>query len=226
MSTIIIEDIPFHIRSEELFPMLNIKPGSNFADRLESLLENALRIASPKAAYMLSAVEHLDNGIVMIDSVQFQSRVMRVNLEKCRRAFPFIATCGTELEEWSGTLNDTLESFWGDTINLIALSNAVDAFKKHMKETFETGTTSCMNPGSLEDWPLLEQHKIFSLLSGACSKIGVRLNRNAMMIPLKSVSGLEFESDEKFHNCRLCSRERCPARRVPYDEHLYATRYR
>jgi len=226
MKANIIMDIPFKLKAEDLFQMLNIKPGSSFADRLRFILEDALRVARPKAAYKLSAVEHHDDGIVAIDDVQIQSRVMQVNLKECHRAFPFVATCGMELEAWSKTLDNTLESFWGDTINILALVTAVDAFKKHMTKTFETGTTSCMNPGSLEDWPLLEQHKIFALLSGACSEIGVRLTQSAMMIPLKSVSGLEFESGEAFHNCQLCSRENCPARRAPYDEHLYGTKYK
>ena len=225
MKANIIEDIIFTLKAEDLFPMLNIKPKSSFGDRLRFLLEVALRVARPKAAYKLSAVEHHDNGIIVIDDLEMQSRVMQVNLKECHRAFPFVATCGMELEEWSKSLNNTLESFWADTINILALGTAVDAFKKHMAETFETGTTSCMNPGSLEDWPLLEQHKIFSLLSGACAAIGVRLNPNAMMIPLKSVSGLEFESGEAFHNCQLCSREKCPGRRAPYDEHLFSKRY-
>jgi len=227
MKTTIIRDIPFDLKAEDLLPMLNIKPGSNFDDRLRFLLKEALRIARPKAAYKLSSVEHRNDGIVMIDDVQIRSRVMQVNLKECHRAFPFIATCGIELEDWSKTLsNNTLESFWGDTIRLLALLAAMDAFQKHLKKNHGTGTTSSMNPGSLEDWPLPEQHKIFSLLSGAPAEIGVRLTRSAMMIPLKSVSGLEFESGEKFYNCRLCSREKCPARRAPYEEHLFETKYK
>ncbi len=226
MKSNILEDIPFTLQAEDLFPMLKIKPESSFGDRFRFLLEEALRVARPKAAYKLSAVGHPDDGIIVIDDVEIQSRVMQVNLKECHRAFPFVATCGMELEAWSKTLNSTLESFWGDTISILALGTAVDAFKKHLKQMFGVGATSCMNPGSLEDWPLLEQHKIFSLLSGACAAIGVRLNQSAMMIPLKSVSGLEFESGEAFHNCQLCSREKCPGRRALYDEHLYGTRYK
>jgi len=226
MNVNIIKDIPFNLKAEDLFPMLNIRPGSSFEDRLRPLLKEALRVARPKAAYKLSAVEHHDNGIVVIDDVQIQSRVMQVNLKDCHRAFPFVATCGTELEEWSKTLDNTLDSFWGDTINILALGTALDAFQKHLMETYETGTTSCMNPGSLKDWPILEQHKIFSILSGACAEIGLRLTKSSMMIPLKSASGLEFESGEKFHNCQLCSQEKCPGRRAPYDEHLYAKKYK
>lgn len=82
-----------------------------------------------------------------------------------------------------------------------------------------------MNPGSLEDWPLREQHNLFSLLGDSCEAIGVRLTKSAMMVPLKSMSGIEFESGEKFFNCQLCPREKCPGRRAPYDAQLYAAKY-
>ena len=44
-------------------------------------------------------------------------------------------------------------------------------------------------------------------------------------MPLKSVSGIQFISDEGFVNCSLCPREPCKGRRVPYDASLYGARY-
>ncbi len=154
-----------------------------------------------------------------------KSRVMQVNLQDCRRAFPFVATCGMEMERWFRTLTDTLEIFWADTINMMALGTAFEALKCHMTDTFKTRMTSTMNPGSLEDWPLFEQHKLFSILGAAGGTIGVQLNKNGMMVPLKSVSGIEFESGEKFHSCRLCPRNKCLSRRAPYDENLLNEKY-
>jgi hypothetical protein len=225
MNATIIENIPFDIQAEDLYPLLKIKSGNRYAERLDILLESARDIARPKVAYRLAAVEHDDDGTVLVDAVRLKSRVMQVNLKDCRRAFPFVTTCGMELEKWSRTLTDTLEIFWADTINMMALVTALEAFKHHMNDTFETGMTSTMNPGSLEDWPLSEQHKIFSILGAACGTIGVQLNESGMMVPLKSVSGIEFESGEKFHSCQLCPRDKCPSRRAPYDEHLYAVKY-
>ncbi len=225
MDTIIIENIAFEIKAESLHTILRIKPGSGYAQRLEILLAAALDIASPKFAYKLSAIEHSDDGCVVVDGVCLKSRVMQVNLQDCRRAFPFVATCGMEMERWSRTLTDTLEIFWADTINMMALGTAFEALKCHMTDTFKTRMTSTMNPGSLEDWPLFEQHKLFSILGAAGGTIGVQLNKNGMMVPLKSVSGIEFESGEKFHSCRLCPRNKCLSRRAPYDENLLNEKY-
>lgn len=225
MDTTIIENIAFDIEAKQLYPILKIKSDSKYAQRLDILLTSAIDIARPKVTYKLAAVERSVDDSVIVDGVRLRSRVMQVNLQDCRRAFPFVATCGMELEKWSRTLTDTLEIFWADTINLMALGTALEAFKRHMAATFETGMTSTMNPGSLEDWPLSEQHKIFSILGKASGTIGVQLNENSMMVPLKSVSGIEFESGEKFHSCQLCPRDKCPSRRAPYDEHLYIDKY-
>jgi len=43
--------------------------------------------------------------------------------------------------------------------------------------------------------------------------------------PLKSVSGIQFVSEEGFVNCSLCPRENCPGRRADYDAGLYDVRY-
>jgi len=225
MNITIIENIPFKIEAKQLYPLLKIKAGSRFAVRLNNLLDEALGIARPKAAYKLSGSEPGDDANVIVDGVPLLSRVMQINLKDSRRVFPFVATCGMELEQWSQSLDDTLEKFWADTINMMALGAAIESFKEHLTRKFETGMTSTMNPGSFEDWPLVEQFKIFSLLSEACESIGVQLNKNAMMVPLKSVSGIEFESGEKFHNCQLCPREKCTGRRAPYDDHLSEVKY-
>jgi hypothetical protein len=226
LNAIIIDHIDLDIPSEHLYPLLKVTPGSTLAGRADRLLETAIKIARPKAAYKLTAVEHKDESIVLLDGVRFQSKVLQVNLQECRRAFPFVATCGMELHDWSQTIDGSLESFWADTIQLLALGKALDAFKKQIHDLYETGTTSTMNPGSLSDWPLSEQFELFGLLGDLPEAIGVRLNQNAIMSPLKSTSGIEFESGEKFYNCQLCPMDNCPGRQAPYDEHLYAAKYK
>jgi hypothetical protein len=226
LRAIIIENIPFNVQTDHLFPLLKIKSGSKFAKRLTGLLETALNIARPKVAFKLSAVEREDAGEVLLDGVCFQSKVLQVNLKDCRRAFPFVATCGMELHDWSQTIRDSLESFWADTVCMLALGASLETFKKQVNGMFKTGKTSTMNPGSLADWPLTEQLKLFSLLGDSCEAIGVRLTLSAMMVPLKSVSGIEFESGEKYYNCQLCPRDKCPGRRANYDENLFAAKYK
>jgi hypothetical protein len=226
LNPIIIDNIPFSIQAEHLYPLLKIKSNSTLAGRLGMVLDSAIQTARPKVAFKVAAVERSDDGKVLLDGIRFKSSVLQVNLRECRRAFPFVATCGMELHDWSQAIRDPLESFWADTVCMLALGAALDAFKRRVHGLFETNTTSTMNPGSLADWPLTEQPKLFSLLGDSTEAIGVRLTPAAMMVPLKSVSGIEFESGEKFVNCRLCPRDKCQGRRALYDEHLFAEKYK
>lgn len=103
---------------------------------------------------------------------------------------------------------------------------AIEALGRHLAATYETGERSMMNPGSLEDWPLSQQRPLFSLFGDACSRIGVTLSESLLMSPVKSVSGVWFETEKGFQNCQLCPREQCPKRRAPYDAHLFDAAYR
>ena len=52
--------------------------------------------------------------------------------------------------------------FWADAIQILCLDHAIDAMKHDIQDKFETGSTSTMNPGSLQDWPITGQQTIFS----------------------------------------------------------------
>ncbi len=225
MDIFLLDNIPFEIHGEHLHDFLKIKPGSKFADKLNDLAKAAEDIAKPKVLYKLSSVAHRDDHSVFIDKLQLKSRVVKINLLDCGRVFPFVATCGTELEEWSNTITDQTHRFWADAISMLALGSAITAMKDDIQKRFNPGSTSTMNPGSLEDWPISEQSHIFILLKDTYKNIGVQLADNFLMKPLKSSSGLEFVSDEKFYNCQLCTKNDCPMRRAPYDEHLYTSKY-
>lgn len=225
MNAAIIDDIPVDIQADHLYQLLRIKPESAVAARLDRLLNEALAIARPTAACTLSAVEREGEDRMRLDGIPFRSRVLSVNLQNCRRAFPFLATCGRELDSWSRNITGTLEAYWADTIAMLALGAAISAVEKHVKNAYQAGETSTMNPGSLKDWPLEEQKSLFALLGDAGAAMGIALTENNLMVPLKSVSGIAFESGEKFYNCQLCPRPNCPGRRAPYDGRLYADKY-
>ena len=180
----------------------------------------------PKLCYGVGYVESRGEDHVVIGGVTFTSRVMRVNLEKVHRVFPYVATCGPELEKWSKAFEGILEKFWADAIKETAVRSTIRYLQEHLTERFRPGAMSRMNPGSLPDWPLSEQKPLFSLLGENPAKIGVQLMDSFLMTPVKSVSGMWFPTEEKFESCQLCQREKCPGRRAPYDPSLYDRKYR
>jgi hypothetical protein len=225
MNDIILENIPFEPELSPVLKKLHIKENSRDAADFKSLLLEAQAIANPKAMYKLASIDEKEEENIVIEGVKFTSRVLRVNLDSAQRVFPFLGTCGMELEEWSNSITDVFIGYWAEAIKELALFAALEALDSHLKDRFRPGYVSSMSPGSLEDWPISEQTPLFKILGNTHEKIGVDLTESYLMVPTKSVSGIRFPLDETFESCQLCPRDSCPNRRAPYDETLYEKRY-
>jgi hypothetical protein len=222
---IVLDEIPFTVDEKGLFELFKIRPGSRHTAELTDIFGEACTAARPKATFAVAPVDDKSDDTISIAGVRFKSRILSVNLKDANVAYPFLATCGQELEEWSRHITGTLHSFWADTIKLLALGCAMRHLEAYLKERLGDTALSAMNPGSLEDWPLAEQRPLFDLIGGAAEKIGVCLTEHMVLLPLKSVSGIHFISEEGFTNCRLCPREHCPLRREAYVSGLYTESY-
>ena len=223
--TTILDRIPFSIDIPFLMEKLKIKENGSYASQLQQLAEQAQSIARPKVIYGLSFIDSTGEDWVVIDHIRFNSRIMRVNLKDVHRVFPYVATCGVELDEWSNQYEDFLLRYWADVIKEMALRSAIPALNEHLEGRYQLGPISAMNPGSLGDFPLSAQAGLFSLLGNVQSAIGVQLTKNYLMLPTKSVSGIYFPTEQGYVNCQLCPRENCIGRRAPYDAGLYEARY-
>ena len=227
MDRIILDKIPFEVDEKGLGELLRIQPGSRSADEFSMILDEGRLIARPKAAFTVTTAHLTGEDNIEIGNVRFTSRVLRINLDKAGVIYPFVATCGAELEEWSRSMSGMLHSFWADSIMLMALGCAVSCLETYLQERVGKDVLlSSMNPGSLVDWPLEEQAALFSLLGDAASAIGTGLNEKMVIHPLKSVSGIQFISEDGFVNCSMCPRLNCPSRRADFNVSLYDTKYR
>jgi hypothetical protein len=225
MTSHIIDQIPFQINLKELIKTVRVKETSPMLDDLKKMAEEAQVIAAPKVLYRVALVEKEGDRNVSIDGTGFTSRVLRVNLDKAHRVFPFVATCGLELKEWAVACEDMLARFWADAIMEQALFTALQFFQEHLQQRYQPGALSSMNPGSLEDWPITQQRLLFDLLGEPLAQVGVQLTESMLMIPAKSVSGILFPTDQTFASCQLCPREGCPNRRAEYDADLFQEKY-
>jgi hypothetical protein len=232
----VLDSIPLHINAPQLLKMLHMDETSADAPTVHTLIREAEAIGRPKALYRVvyldgkgdDHVVYLDgkgDDHVVAEGARLSSRVLRVNLDAANRVFAYVATCGTELERWAEARDDILEKYWADGIMLMAVRTAVTFLSHHLQEVYRPGPLSRMNPGSLPDWPLREQRPLFALLGDVQGAIGVQLTESCLMIPRKSVSGIQFPTQESFESCQLCGREVCPGRRAPYDPALYERRY-
>jgi len=219
--TEVFTNIPFRLTPEQVIKRACLRNQNTPIEAMvKTLVASVLQIARPKAVYRVAYVENKNGDSVEIDGVKFTSHVLRFNLDKLGRVFPYVATCGRELEEFSPADADILESFFLDMIKGMVTTFAVNFLAGHLKARYALGQVSHMNPGSLTDWPITQQKQLFSLFDDVEELIGVRLSENCTMYPLKSVSGICFPTEVRFENCQLCPRERCIGRRAPYSPEM------
>ncbi len=235
METLVLDSIPFRVDMAELRRGLGMPEESSTSKpagaddgsgrALEELAGSAERVARPKAAFKIGFIDERSADEVVIDGIRFASRVLRVNLDPIHRAFPHVATCGKELDEWSEGVADPLDRFAADLIKELAVRDALEYLRAHISDGHAIKKLSHMNPGSLPDWPLPQQAPLFELLGDLEALIGVRLTESFLMLPTKTVSGIFFPTEATFESCQLCPREVCPNRRAPYEQALFESRY-
>lgn len=226
MEDTVFENIPFQLDIDALRQQLRIKEGSTNEKDLIAFGKEAESVARPKALYRVVYFDTQEDDQVIIDGISLKSHVLKVNIQEAHRVFPFVATCGTEIEEWSKSQDDVVKRFWGEAIKGFTLQGVFKFLDKQLKSHFDLERTSIMTPGSIQDWPIQEQQPLFEILGSLTSQIGVEINESMLMNPVYSVSGILFPTEVKFENCQLCPRENCPGRRAEYEPDLYDEKYK
>lgn len=225
MEPFILTDIPVNISTEQVLDKIQARNKPQFASEVEKMLARALTLAKPKAVYNSAFITEKGEDFVIASNQKLQSRVLRVNLDAVHRFFPYVVTCGRELANWAESFSGMLQRFFAEAICEVVLMTAVKYMEEDLEARFRPGHISSMNPGSLGDWPLQEQTKVFAMLGDTSASIGVELTESCLMLPVKSLSGILFTTDHDFKNCMLCPRETCTGRRAPYDRELYGKKY-
>jgi hypothetical protein len=213
-----LERIPVDFDLDSMLGHLRLSGDGAKSKEFAELLEQAAEIATPKVLYAVSYIEAKARDSVRFGGETFTSRVLRVNLEDVERVFPYIATCGSELDSID-TEYDMLKQYWLDEIKSKALLAAMQHLYTHIDEHHRPGKLSTMNPGSSAAgvWPIEQQRELFAIFGDVEASIGVRLTDSCLMIPNKTVSGVFFATNGSFESCQLCPREKCKGRRAPYD---------
>jgi hypothetical protein len=219
----ILDKIPFALDAAALTERMCLAPGSEDARELESLIRRAEKIARPKAVYRECFLDQKGDDKTIIDGVTFSSRALRINLEAAERVFPFVVTCGREMDGAVFEKEDFLSAYWWEEIKADLLSCARQHLKEVLTERFRLGNTAHMSPGSGDSdiWPIEQQPLLFSLFGDVYAAIGVQLSESFLMTPVKSVSGIVFPTEKDFRSCQVCHRENCPSRRAPFDPALW-----
>lgn len=199
---------------ERLFTMTNEETRGE----LEAVLCMAEKIAAPTVLFAVSPMRQTPDGLY-VGGVRVDAEPVTERLGGKQRCFPFLATCGEALEEFSRAhAQDPLEEYWLEEIKKYCLRRAAGDFFVSLRENFHPGGhLTTLNPGSLPGWPLSGQRELFDILGGVDfvrEQTGCVYTEDYLMLPTKSWSGIAFESDGFFENCQYCPLEHCRERRA------------
>jgi hypothetical protein len=215
----IIRPIPVILDHREIKTRLRMGRRGGWSQVL-SLIERAQALIEAGAAYRVCYIEERLEDTIRIDGVYLRSKVLRRHLDQIERVFPFVLTIGGALQEEARACTDILEQYYLDSIGDAALASVRSYFEESLRSRYALSTLSSMSPGSLEDWSIENQERLFSILGDVERAIGVRLEKSLVMAPFKSISGIYFPTEIPFYSCQLCTRERCPSRMAEYNEQL------
>lgn len=204
------QDIKLHEAYPELEP------------QFESLVEQARAVARPRALYLRAVVEEVAKAEVLISGYTFRSSILSRLFRRGDMVFPYVATCGVELEAIDVSAYDMLASWWKGCIETEALNSAMQALEQELRRSYGQADLSSVNPGSgnVDVWPVEQQATLFSLMGDTSRTIGVELTPSYLMRPAKSLSGIMFASAHSYCNCNSCTRQNCPDRRAPFTHSL------
>ena len=129
----ILAEIPFDLDLLSLMKRAHVAPDSDDAVEFERLVLTARVVGRPKAGYREVFVDAKGEDTVTVQGITFTSRMLRNNLEHAERVFPFVVTCGRELDQVAPSGNDILKEFWWDLIKgqLLVWEGATTDFKKY-----------------------------------------------------------------------------------------------
>jgi len=208
--------IPVILDPREIAVRLRFDPVRAGFESLDELIALAQGLIRPRAVYKVAYTGAKGERTVEVAGVMFESSILRKNLEAANKVFPYIITVGPELERAASAQGDLLKQYYLEELANIALESAAGRLGGQLETRYGVSGLANMSPGSLEDWPITEQTKLFSIFGDTERLVGVSLTDSMLMLPRKSVSGILFPSEEGFVACQLCEREHCSSRKAAY----------
>jgi hypothetical protein len=185
-----VNNLDLKIDKKEAMRYLRVAKSDEVTDALANeCIKEIYKIASPKAVYLESSIEFLDDDMVKLDFMTVKSHSLTVNLNKCKKVVVFAATLGIEvdraIEKYSKILQSKASMYHAVGSALIeSFCNYVnDAVTENVRKS-----TRRFSPG-YGDLPLECQKDVLRALD-AERKIGIILSDSLLMSPSKSVTAI------------------------------------
>ena len=211
------------------FESLNITPlelinaSGNYGDSPDELIlkiateviSKAPDITNIEAGILLKPIEVVAEKLKVENLELHPGEKIAGYMRKAEFGAFFIATAGDGLEtigQHELMDGDMLKGYYFDLLGSLTVEKAMDNFQKEFKQELVRNGYQISNrysPGYC-NWNVADQKHLFSLFNEVCCN--VMLNESALMLPVKSISGIiGIGSNIHFlkHNCNTCSSTNC-----------------
>jgi hypothetical protein len=189
----------------------------------DDFIEECKTSSNPKACFRIlkNPLFDLKQYVLIVNEVCFDlGKTVTANLKKSSLIAVFACTVGKMVEERSKQLLRDGFGLEGLIVDLIGseIAEGAAAFV-HLKiesiaREANLKVTNRYSPGYC-NWPVSDQHKLFSLLGN--NNCGIHLTPSSLMVPIKSVSGIiGIGTDVKqvAYKCKLCNDQKCILRKI------------
>ncbi|MFZ7133590.1 MAG: vitamin B12 dependent methionine synthase [Eubacteriales bacterium] len=188
----VFKGIPFIVDRQKLKDSLQLRDTTRINNMLDYLIRNAEKIANAKGIYKKLTIDHRDASAIVIEGIPFHSKVLAESTKGKKDVFPYIITCGTEIEDWSESIDGLMEKYIVDGIKSMILFDSTQYIANHILKIYQLESLDYHIPGFLDDWSIYEQKELFALLGEDVQATGVYLTESSLMRPTKSVSGIYY----------------------------------
>ena len=172
------------------------KTPSYFMSMVDDVVEKLSSLCQPKAGYKIFDI---DRSIKKPDGIYIEThffkmeKIITSQIKKSDKVAVFVCTIGPAMEVWSKELfnhGDSILGYIVDTVASAAVESAADYLHDQIGNAAHEERLKITNrysPGYC-NWSVSDQHLLFSLLpKNFC---GISLTESALMMPVKSVSGI------------------------------------
>ena len=218
-------DVPFEINASQLIEDFNIKIEADRAKDFEDFVKKVKRAGKPKAMFKDSFIESKGKDTVNFDGITFNSRTLRKNLDSIKRIFPFIVTCGREIDDIEIYPGDSEKLTWMNYLKGAIIMSGIRYLTAYITAKYKIPKLSYMGPGQGDSsvWPHEQVIELYSIFDNAEELIGVRLTESRLLTPLASAVAIFFPTEVDFDGCQLCHNETCEFRKAPFNKELWGS---
>ena len=162
-----------------------------------------------------------DSGVISIEDKHINpGKQVCGYMKEAEKIALFVCTAGEVFSSCSNRYNkegDYLKGFIIDTVGSLVVERSMDLIQQKLESDFSRSglrITNRYSPGYC-NWPTQDQRQLFSLLpENPCN---IRLSDSALMIPVKSVSGIMGIGKgvrKRAYSCSICKNKTCIFRKV------------